>query len=134
MSEMFEGIDTETLRTLHRQIGAKAIAVYADAACAVGTSTYDEIMAYGRQIHGAASLISTELDIRHAVYVAAAAERAAARRAAPGSAIQARYACPCGGELTWYGAGDTTAVCETCDTVYSGIAGLVVVSGERHDA
>jgi hypothetical protein len=85
MSEMFEGIDTETLRALHRQIGAKAIAVYADAACAVGTSTYDEIMAYGRQIHGAASLISTELDIRHAVYVAAAAlaERTAALNAAP---------------------------------------------------
>jgi hypothetical protein len=85
MSEMFDGIDTETLRALHRQIGAKAIAVYADAAYAVGTSTYDEIMAYGRQIHGAASLISTELDIRHAVYVAAAAlaERTAALNAAP---------------------------------------------------
>jgi hypothetical protein len=88
MSEMFDGIDTETLRTLHRQIGNKAIATYSDAAAATGTETFDEIMAYGRQLAAAADLISDELGIRHQIVMVLIAERQAALNAnqAPQSA------------------------------------------------
>jgi hypothetical protein len=82
MSEMFDGIDTETLRALHRQIGAKAMAVFTDAAAAVADATlFGEIMDYGRQLHSTVCLIGTELEVRHAIYVSAAAERAAALHA-----------------------------------------------------
>jgi hypothetical protein len=73
MSEMFEGVDTETLRTLHRQIGSKAIEIYEEAAIAgaAGLATYPELMAYGRQLGGTADLISTELGIRHQISISA---------------------------------------------------------------
>jgi hypothetical protein len=83
MSEMFDGIDTETLRTLHRQIGDKAITVYTDATAAHGTSRYHEIMSYGRQLADAADLISTELKIRHEITMADLDRQIAALHAAP---------------------------------------------------
>lgn len=72
MSEMFEGISTEILRTLHRQIGDKAITIYQDAATAAheDLETYPELRAYGDQLSGAASLISAELEIRHQITMA----------------------------------------------------------------
>ena len=73
-SQMFEGIDTQTLRTLHRQMSTRAVEVFTDAtaAAAEDLDSYAEIMEYGRQLHGAVSLISTELKIRHQIYMAAA--------------------------------------------------------------
>jgi hypothetical protein len=71
MSEMFEGVDTETLRTLHRQFSDKAIAVYQEAAgLIIEDPVYAELMGYGHQVAGAARLVSTELDVRHQVKMA----------------------------------------------------------------
>ena len=73
MSDMFDGISTETLRTLHRQVSEKAIAVYMDACTAADKDldSYNEIMDYGRQLHSTARLISAELAIRHQIVAAA---------------------------------------------------------------
>jgi hypothetical protein len=92
MSAMFDGIDTETLRTLHRQIGAKAMAAFTDAAAAAADAAlFGEIMDYARQLHATVCLIGTELQVRHAIYVAAAAERAAALAAAPARPVLCLY-------------------------------------------